>query len=75
MLTEAAEAAPAVFNVHVKQFIDAVWFPLRDPKQHIREAAVRALKVGRGGGVQGAGARMRRAGARLGRAGPAIVWR
>ncbi|KAG2481851.1 hypothetical protein HYH03_019185, partial [Edaphochlamys debaryana] len=45
VLHEAAEAAPAVFNVHVKAFIDAVWFPLRDPKQHIREAAVRALKA------------------------------
>ncbi|PNW79096.1 hypothetical protein CHLRE_09g400553v5 [Chlamydomonas reinhardtii] len=45
VLTEAAESAPAVFNVHVKSFIDAVWFPLRDAKQHIREAAVRALKA------------------------------
>ncbi|GLC61314.1 hypothetical protein PLESTB_001742500 [Pleodorina starrii] len=45
VLHEAAESAPAVFNVHVKSFIDAVWFPLRDPKQHIREAAVRALKA------------------------------
>ncbi|GIL44136.1 hypothetical protein Vafri_1666 [Volvox africanus] len=45
VLHEAAESAPAVFNVHVKSFIDAVWFPLRDPKQHLREAAVRALKA------------------------------
>lgn len=50
VLTEAAESAPAVFNVHVKSFIDAVWFPLRDAKQHIREAAVRALKVRRAAG-------------------------
>jgi hypothetical protein len=45
VLHEAAEAAPAVFNVHVKSFIDAIWFPLRDAKQHVREAAVRALKA------------------------------
>ncbi|GIL87381.1 hypothetical protein Vretimale_1690 [Volvox reticuliferus] len=45
VLHEAAESAPAVFNVHVKSFIDAIWFPLRDPKQQLREAAVRALKA------------------------------
>lgn len=45
LLHEAAEAAPAVFNVHVKSFIDAVWHPLRDPKLPIRDAAMRALKV------------------------------
>lgn len=40
-----AEQAPAVFNVHVKAFIDAIWHPLRDSRLHIREAAVAALKA------------------------------
>lgn len=45
LLREMAEAAPAVFNVHVKGFIDAIWHPLRDPRLNVREAAVAALKV------------------------------
>lgn len=32
MLRRLAEAQPAVFNVHVKQFIDSIWGALRDPK-------------------------------------------
>uniref|UniRef100_A0A7R9YR22 Serine/threonine-protein kinase TOR n=1 Tax=Chlamydomonas euryale TaxID=1486919 RepID=A0A7R9YR22_9CHLO len=45
LLREMAEQSPAVFNVHVKTFIDAVWFPLRDAKLAIREAAVQSLKA------------------------------
>jgi hypothetical protein len=29
----------------VQTFIDNIWYPLRDPKLHIREAAVMSLKV------------------------------
>lgn len=46
ILRELAENAPAVFNVHVRAFIDAVWNGLRDPKQLVREASVTALRVG-----------------------------
>jgi FKBP12-rapamycin complex-associated protein len=46
ILREMAEAAPAVFNVHVKPFLDAIWGGLRDPRRHVREASVAALKVG-----------------------------
>lgn len=45
VLRELAEHAPAVFNVHVRSFIEVIWNPLRDPKQHIREAAVEALQA------------------------------
>lgn len=45
LLRQMAEQAPAVFNVHVKAFIDHIWPALRDSKPHIREAAVSALKV------------------------------
>jgi FKBP12-rapamycin complex-associated protein len=55
ILRELADCAPAVFNVHVKAFIDGVWGGLRDPKLHVRDASVQALQVGRprgqGGGV------------------------
>ncbi|GBF92737.1 target of growth-regulatory PI3K kinase [Raphidocelis subcapitata] len=43
ILRELADCAPAVFNVHVKSFIDGVWGGLRDPKLHVREASVQAL--------------------------------
>ena len=43
---ELAENAPAVFNVHVRAFIDAIWHGLRDPKLIVREASVAALRVG-----------------------------
>lgn len=45
ILRELAENAPAVFNVHVRAFIDAIWSGLRDPKQLVREASVAALRV------------------------------
>lgn len=45
VLRELAEQAPAVFNVHVKSFIDAIWNGLRDTRLHVREGAVAALNV------------------------------
>lgn len=45
LLRELAEAAPAIFNVHVRAFIEVVWNPLRDSRQHVREAAVAALRA------------------------------
>ena len=45
ILREMAENAPAVFNVHVRAFIDAIWAGLRDPKLIVREASVTALRV------------------------------
>ena len=44
VLRELAAAAPAVFNVHVRAFIDGVWGGLRDPKLRVREASVAALQ-------------------------------
>ncbi|KIY93538.1 FKBP12-rapamycin complex-associated protein [Monoraphidium neglectum] len=44
ILRELADCAPAVFNVHVKAFIDGVWGGLRDPKLHVRDASVQALQ-------------------------------
>ena len=41
---EMAENAPTVFNVHVSEFIEAIWVALRDPKVQIREHAVKALR-------------------------------
>ncbi len=49
LLREMAEQSPAVFNVHVKSFIDGIWHPLRDPKPAMREAAVQVR--GSGGSV------------------------
>jgi hypothetical protein len=46
-----ATEAPAVFNVHVKAFLDGIWGGLRDPRLHIREASVNALGVRGGGGA------------------------
>ena len=45
ILREMAENAPAVFNVHVRAFIDAIWAGLRDQKLIVREASVSALRV------------------------------
>ena len=45
VLQELANAAPAVFNVHVRTFIEVIWNPLRDSKQSVREAAVAALRA------------------------------
>lgn len=45
VLQELAIAAPAVFNVHVRSFIEVIWNPLRDPKQNIRMSAMHALRA------------------------------
>ncbi len=44
-LRQLAENAPAIFNVHVRSFIEVIWNPLRDSRQHVREAAVAALRA------------------------------
>ncbi|MCO5588585.1 hypothetical protein L7F22_042542 [Adiantum nelumboides] len=45
ILKEMAENAPTMFNVHVPEFVDAVWVALRDQKLHVRERAVEALRA------------------------------
>uniref|UniRef100_A0A0D9WE66 Serine/threonine-protein kinase TOR n=1 Tax=Leersia perrieri TaxID=77586 RepID=A0A0D9WE66_9ORYZ len=45
ILKEMAENASTVFNVHVPEFVDAIWVALRDPKQAVRERAVEALRA------------------------------
>ena len=45
LLRQMAENAPAVFNVHVRSFIDVIWSGLRDGKQYVREASVDALRA------------------------------
>ena len=45
ILRQMAENAPAVFNVHVRSFIEIVWAGLRDSKVLVREASVAALRV------------------------------
>lgn len=40
-----AENASTVFNVHVPEFVDAIWVALRDPDEKIREQAVEALSA------------------------------
>ncbi|KAK8942075.1 Serine/threonine-protein kinase TOR [Platanthera guangdongensis] len=45
ILKEMAENASTVFNVHVLDFADAIWVPLRDPNLAIRERAVEALRA------------------------------
>lgn len=45
ILKEMAENAPTVFNVHVPDFVDAVWVALRDPSVVVRERAVEALRA------------------------------
>ena len=42
---EMAENASTVFNVHVPEFVDAIWVALRDPSLDIRERAVEALRA------------------------------
>lgn len=56
ILRELADVAPAVFNVHVKAFIDGIWGGLRDAKPHVRDASVSALQVRGFSGRQGRGA-------------------
>ncbi|WOK94449.1 serine/threonine-protein kinase TOR [Canna indica] len=45
ILKEMAENASTVFNVHVPEFVDAIWVALRDPNLAIRERAVEALRA------------------------------
>ncbi|KAK3414003.1 serine/threonine-protein kinase TOR [Eucalyptus grandis] len=45
ILKEMAENASTVFNVHVPEFVDAIWVALRDPDEKIREQAVEALRA------------------------------
>lgn len=40
-----AENASTVFNVHVPEFVDAIWVALRDPALPVRERAVDALRA------------------------------
>lgn len=40
-----AENASTVFNVHVAEFVDAIWVALRDPTLAVRERAVEALRA------------------------------
>lgn len=40
-----AENASTVFNVHVPEFVDAIWVALRDHTLAIRERAVEALRA------------------------------
>ncbi|KAK4378516.1 hypothetical protein RND71_000378 [Anisodus tanguticus] len=40
-----AENASTVFNVHVPEFVDAIWVALRDPTLAVREKAVEALRA------------------------------
>lgn len=45
ILKEMAENASTVFNVHVPEFVDAIWVALRDSKLDVRERAVEALRA------------------------------
>ncbi|KAI4295808.1 hypothetical protein L6164_035812 [Bauhinia variegata] len=45
ILKEMAENASTVFNVHVPEFVDAIWDALRDPALPVRERAVEALRA------------------------------
>lgn len=45
ILKEMAENASTVFNVHVPEFVDAIWVALRDPQLQVRERAVEALRA------------------------------
>ncbi|XP_078434846.1 target of rapamycin [Wolffia australiana] len=45
ILKEMAENASTVFNVHVPEFVHAIWVALRDPKLFVRERAVEALRA------------------------------
>lgn len=40
-----AENASTVFNVHVPEFVDAIWVALRHPTLEVRERAVEALRA------------------------------
>lgn len=45
VLKQLALNAPTLFFMHVPPFIKAIWVPLRDSKQIIREGAIEALRA------------------------------
>ncbi|KAK9097076.1 hypothetical protein Sjap_022573 [Stephania japonica] len=45
ILKEMAENASTVFNVHISEFVDAIWVALRDPMLAVRVRAVEALRA------------------------------
>ncbi|PHT96930.1 Serine/threonine-protein kinase TOR [Capsicum chinense] len=45
ILKEMAENSSTVFNVHVPEFVDAIWVALRDPTLVVREKAIEALRA------------------------------
>ncbi|PHT30540.1 Serine/threonine-protein kinase TOR [Capsicum baccatum] len=45
ILKEMAENASTVFNVHVPEFVDAIWVTLRDPTLAVQEKAIEALRA------------------------------
>ncbi|KAJ8764782.1 hypothetical protein K2173_009184 [Erythroxylum novogranatense] len=45
ILKEVAENASTIFNVHVAEFVDAIWVALRHPTLAVRERAVEALRA------------------------------
>ncbi|XP_050232506.1 serine/threonine-protein kinase TOR isoform X2 [Mercurialis annua] len=45
ILKEMAENVSTVFNVHVPEFVDAIWVALRHPTLEVRERAVEALRA------------------------------
>ncbi|KAK9166114.1 hypothetical protein Scep_001305 [Stephania cephalantha] len=45
ILKEMAENASTVFNVHISEFVDAIWVALRDPTLAVRVRAVEALRA------------------------------
>ena len=45
VLRELAAASPAVFNMHVRPFIDVIWAGIKDPALPVRTASVQALQV------------------------------
>ncbi|PHT56275.1 Serine/threonine-protein kinase TOR [Capsicum baccatum] len=45
ILKKMAENASTVFNVHVPEFVDAIWVALRDPTLVVGEKAIEALRA------------------------------
>ncbi|PHT49582.1 hypothetical protein CQW23_09329 [Capsicum baccatum] len=45
ILKEMVENDSTGFNVHVPEFVDAIWVALRDPTLAVREKAVEALRA------------------------------
>jgi len=45
ILRELAESTPTLFSSHVQGFLTLIWVALRDPREHIRDAAIQALRA------------------------------